>query len=284
VSGTSHARPGRLVARLLALAGLLLGLGVTGLAGAETSTAAACSSSSGVTVVVDYGSLGGTSVGCARSGGSGLDVLTAAGHAVTFVSPRQPGFVCTIDRRPDPCNGAPSSAYWSYWHAAPGGTWSYSTSGAASTHPKAGTVEGWAFGAGKPPAMRPPSAPRPATSSASRTSASRPASTATSSGGGSTAAASPSPRATATATASASASASASVTSTGSTDAASAAPSPSDGSTPEVLSATRTVGAESTSAASRSAGAGTVVVAVLLVLLLAGAGSLLAWRRRGRDA
>jgi hypothetical protein len=278
VSGTSQARPGRLVGRLLALAGLLLGLGVTGLAGAETATAAACSSSSGITVVVDYGSLGGTSVGCARSTGSGLDVLKAAGHAVTFVSPRQPGFVCTIDRRPDPCNGAPSSAYWSYWHAAPGGTWSYSTSGAASTHPKAGTVEGWAFGAGKPPAMRPPSAPRPATSSATRTSASRPASTSTSSGRGSTAVVSPSPRTTA------STSATASVTSAASTDPASAAPSPSDGSTPEVLSATHTVRAESTSAASRSAGAGTVVVAVLLVLLLAGGGGLLAWRRRGRDA
>jgi hypothetical protein len=156
VSSTSrHLRPGRLVARLLAVIGLLLTMGVACLAGADTSTAAACTSSSGVTVVVDYGSLGGTSVGCARSTGSGIDMLQAAGHTVTYVSPRQPGFVCTIDRLPDPCNGAPSSAYWSYWHASAGGTWSYSTVGAASTHPKAGTVEGWAFGTGVAPGATP---------------------------------------------------------------------------------------------------------------------------------
>ena len=95
-----------------------------------------------------------------------VDVLKAAGHTATYL-PRQPGMVCRIDSLPDPCNGAPVTAYWSYWQASPGGSWSYSTVGAASTHPKNGTVQGWAFGAGKPPAMRPPAVSRPKTTSTS---------------------------------------------------------------------------------------------------------------------
>jgi hypothetical protein len=70
--------------------------------------------------------------------------------------PRLPGFVCTIDHLPKRCNGAPVSAYWSYWHARRHGKWTYSSLGAASYHPKAGWVEGWAFGNGKPPRMSPP--------------------------------------------------------------------------------------------------------------------------------
>ena len=67
-----------------------------------------------------------------------------------------PGFICTIDHRPKKCNGAPVSAYWSYWHAKPHGKWSYSNLGAADYHPKPGWVEGWAFGNGKPPKISPP--------------------------------------------------------------------------------------------------------------------------------
>jgi hypothetical protein len=274
VTSTSrHLRPGPVVARLLAVTGLLLAMGVAGLAAADTSTAAACPSSSGVTVVVDYGSLGGTSVGCATSPGTGIEVLRAAGHSVEYV-PRQQGLVCTIDRRPDPCNGAPTTAYWSYWHAEPGGTWSYSTQGAVTYGAKSGTVEGWAFGAGKPPAMRPPSRPRPApsTTSASRTTASRPTSTwaAGSSGGSATKATTPAPTAPTTTTASPTAS-------------ATTAPSPSPEPSTDAPTAARTDAAAPTSATSSSGGTGTVVVAALLVLLLAGGGGVLAWRR-SRDA
>ena len=136
-------------------------LGSVGLAAAPAATAAGCAAS-GVSVVVDAGATGGTSTRCASGDpGSGLAALSSAGHAYTFV-PRQPGFVCTIDRAPDPCNGAPASAYWSYWHARPGGSWTYSTLGAGSFDPPAGSVEGWAFGSGAPPGVRPPAiAPRP---------------------------------------------------------------------------------------------------------------------------
>lgn len=137
-------------------------LGSVGLAAAPAATAAGCAAS-GVSVVVDAGATGGTSTRCVSGDpGSGLAALSSAGYAYTFV-PRQPGFVCTIDRAPDPCNGAPASAYWSYWHARPGGSWTYSTLGAGSFDPPAGSVEGWAFGSGAPPRVRPPaaSAPRP---------------------------------------------------------------------------------------------------------------------------
>jgi hypothetical protein len=129
---------------------------------APAAEAAACSGSTGVTVVVDFGSLGGgVQTGCAGGNpGSGLAALSAAGHGYTFV-PRQPGLVCQVDSRPNPCNGAPTTAYWAYWHASRGGSWRYSTLGAGGYDPAPGTVEGWAFGAGRQPGLAPPGAPAP---------------------------------------------------------------------------------------------------------------------------
>lgn len=121
--------------------------------------AAACGSKhkKGVTVVVDLRKFHrGIKVGCDPTRpASGLVALRRAGFSYTFV-PRLPGFICRIDSEPKKCNGAPASAYWSYWHARPHGKWIYSTLGAASYHPKSGWVEGWAFGNGKPPGISPP--------------------------------------------------------------------------------------------------------------------------------
>lgn len=147
--------------RSIAGAGALLVAAAGLAAGAPPAEAAACSGSTGVTVVVDFGSLGGVQTGCAGGDpGSGLAALSGAGHGYTFV-PRQPGLVCQIDTRPNPCNGAPTTAYWSYWHASRGGSWSYSTVGAGGYDPKPGTVEGWAFGAARQPGIAPPAAPAP---------------------------------------------------------------------------------------------------------------------------
>ena len=140
---------------------------------APTATAAACSGSTGVTVVVDFGSLGGgAQVACVPGDPtSGLRALAGAGYGYTFAS-RQPGLVCRINGKPaeDPCvNAPPTTAYWSYWHATRGGVWVYSTAGAGSRDPAPGTVEGWAFGAGRPPAVAPPApaaAPKPTTTAA----------------------------------------------------------------------------------------------------------------------
>jgi hypothetical protein len=125
---------------------------------ARAAAAGKCSGKTGINVVVDSTKLKGgkVQIGCdKKKPASGLAALKRAGFSYTFV-PRHPGFICTIDRRPNKCNGAPTTAYWSYWHAKPHGKWMYSKLGAGSYHPKAGTVEGWAFGNGKAPKIPPP--------------------------------------------------------------------------------------------------------------------------------
>ena len=151
-------RPGRVISAL-AVAVLLAAALVTIVAKAAPANASACGSAHkrGVTVVVDFRHFRGKiDVRCdARRPATGLAALRAAKFGYTFV-PRQPGFICRINKKPNKCNGAPTSAYWSYWHAKPHGKWTYSTLGAGSYHPKSGWVEGWAFGNGKPPGISPP--------------------------------------------------------------------------------------------------------------------------------
>ncbi|GGU25248.1 hypothetical protein [Lentzea flava] len=110
----------------------------------------------GVKVVVDFTALGGgVETGCAPGDpATGLVALKDAGFPYTFV-PRMPGLVCQIKLLPNPCTKPTTTAYWSYWHATPGGTWTYSTSGAGSHDPAPGTVEGWSFGAGTAPGVTP---------------------------------------------------------------------------------------------------------------------------------
>jgi hypothetical protein len=125
------------------------------LAGAQSSPAQAANCS-GVTVVVDFSGLGGgVQTGCAPGDPvSGLSALQGAGFGYSFV-PRQPGFICQINSAPNPCNGAPATQYWSYWHGQ-SGSWSYSNAGAGTSNPAPGAVEGWAFGAGQAPGINPP--------------------------------------------------------------------------------------------------------------------------------
>lgn len=153
-------RPRRGVRRTLttvALSLLLAAALLVAITKATPAYASACAGKKGITVVVDFSKLHGkVRIGCDHNKPStGLAALRGAGFKYTFV-PRRPGFVCTINHRPKNCNGAPTSAYWSYWHASPHGKWKYSTLGAGSFHPKAGSVEGWAFGKGKPPKISPP--------------------------------------------------------------------------------------------------------------------------------
>lgn len=117
---------------------------------------ASASPCANVRVVVDFAALGGgVQSGCTDIDPSdGLIALDRAGFKYSFV-PRQPGFVCRINELPNPCTKPTTSAYWSYWHATPGGTWTYSNAGAGSHDPAPGTVEGWAFGAGVAPSTAP---------------------------------------------------------------------------------------------------------------------------------
>lgn len=142
--------------RLLALAAAIAATGAGALSLASIAQAASCGNLAGVTIVVEYGDPVATAVDCAPGDpATGLEALKSTGHGYTFV-PRNPGFVCTIDARPNPCNDGPANAYWSYWHAQPGGSWSYGSTGAGSYDPPPGSVDGWAFGSGKPPRSRPP--------------------------------------------------------------------------------------------------------------------------------
>ncbi len=150
----SFRRPLAPLAAAAALTAALLGAST---AAAPPAHAAACSGTTGVTVVVDFTALGGTiQTGCALGDpSSGLAALTGAGFSYAF-HPRFPGLVCRINALPNPCNGAPATAYWSYWHASHGGAWSYSSLGAGSYDPAPGEVEGWAFGAGSQPGITAP--------------------------------------------------------------------------------------------------------------------------------
>jgi hypothetical protein len=126
----------------------------------QASPDAACQSTTkGVTEVVDFGKLkktGKIKTACDPTNPkTGLAALKGAGFTYSFV-PKYPGFVCRIDTLPNPCNGAPATAYWSYWHAKRGGKWVSSKVGAGSYHPAPGSVEGWAFGSGQKPAISPP--------------------------------------------------------------------------------------------------------------------------------
>lgn len=156
--GTRTAFAARAVT-VLAVATLLATALVTFAGRTAPAAAAACGSKhkKGVTVVVDLRKFHkGIKVGCDPTRpATGLVALRKAGFSYSFV-PRHPGFVCRIDKEPRSCNGAPATAYWSYWHARPHGKWMYSKLGAASYHPKSGWVEGWAFGKGKPPGISPP--------------------------------------------------------------------------------------------------------------------------------
>lgn len=147
--------------------GLLVAAGAASPPAAGASTVAVenwtdgpCPTSSGVTVVVDFQELGGTTlVRCAAGRpASGRDVLTTAGIDYREAL-RSAGFVCRINNKPanDPCvNASPTNAYWSYWLAVRGGQWCYSGVGAATLDPVEGTVQGWSFSLNRSAGTAPP--------------------------------------------------------------------------------------------------------------------------------
>lgn len=133
---------GGLILSLVCAAGALLPVDHASAA----TTASACT---GVTVVVDFSDLGGgVKLGCAASGfDTGRDALQSAGFTPTD---SQPGLVCTIDAKPDPCPTTFKGSYWSYWHGESGDAkWTSYQVGADSSHPVAGSVEGWRYNDGK---------------------------------------------------------------------------------------------------------------------------------------
>jgi hypothetical protein len=152
----SRPRPGGGRVTAVSALALLLALLLPG-----TASPAAADACDGVWVVVDARELGGSvTTRCAPGDpGDGVQALESAGHRVDYV-PGQPGFICQLDQRPNPCPGVPpEDAYWSYWHAEPGGSWVYSGRGGLNRDPAVGTADGWRFGDGSQP---PPAPPAPA--------------------------------------------------------------------------------------------------------------------------
>ncbi|WP_104096067.1 hypothetical protein [Terrimesophilobacter mesophilus] len=152
------ARPG---IRMLAVAAIAIGtLGAQGVVGSTAAVAADASCSDGVTVVVDFSDLtvdgksGTVEVGCAPGDPQdGRAALTAAGFTATD---SQPGFLCAIDSRPDPCPETFDGSFWAYWHATPQGEWTSYQVGADASDPVPGQIEGWRYNDGTtPPGIAP---------------------------------------------------------------------------------------------------------------------------------
>lgn len=170
---------------LVAGPGFLLG-------SAPAAGAATCTSSGGVSVVVDYRELGGATVTACAADGAGKSaaaIFDSVGVSLSYAT-RQPGFVCRVNGVPtsDPCvNASPSNAYWGLWWAdGSKASWTYSSYGAASLTVPAGGSVGWSWqqdrtaGTTVPPAVAPPvtaaSTPSPTPTSSPTSSPSAPAS------------------------------------------------------------------------------------------------------------
>ena len=112
----------------------------------------------GVTVVVDTGSS--SSTRCAAGDpSSAWRRCTAAGYAVTPIQqfPGRPSAASTASRPTRPCvRMPPADAYWAFFHAHRGGSWTYSSSGAASYDPAPGTVVGFRVRLGRSSRARRP--------------------------------------------------------------------------------------------------------------------------------
>ncbi|HVU60998.1 MAG TPA: hypothetical protein VHA79_06765 [Mycobacteriales bacterium] len=100
-----------------------------------------------VGLIIDSHAIGGSvSDRCVnvRAGATGVGVLEAAGHSVTF---RRDGLLCTIDGVPSSgCDDIDNTHYWAYFHRAPDATtWSYSNDNMSTYKPVNRSTEGWVY-------------------------------------------------------------------------------------------------------------------------------------------
>jgi hypothetical protein len=156
------------------LLGLVVAMATTPAASRADDANHACDDGDGVTIVVDFGSLGGgVNVRCgAQPIKNGFDVFRHANVSYETVSGSE--FVCRIAGKPGPqsedcTNTPPGDAYWTYWYAKPGGEWKYSNLGPGSRKPPPGSYDGWVFNSGEPrhaPGYPPPPAPATTTTAA----------------------------------------------------------------------------------------------------------------------
>lgn len=151
--------------RFVRLAAATVLVAAAGLTAPAPAYAAACSTSDGVSVVVDFHELGGglQQVCDAVGGGQKASSLFPDnGFPLDYVQ-RQPGFVCRVSDAPadDPCvNTPPANAYWGvWWSDGTSSGWTYSSVGVGSlTIPDGGSVAlSWNGSSAKsPPGASPP--------------------------------------------------------------------------------------------------------------------------------
>jgi len=293
---------------VVALATATVVLPVGGL-GATSATAATCAAGGGVSVVVDFNSLGGGVQTACVAGGGGEKapaLLDAAGHTLTRVRTQQ-GFVCRVDDLPsqeqEACqNTPPADAYWGlWWSNGTSGTWTYSTVGVDGlTIPDGGSVAlSWDDVDGSaPPSATPPKAAASSPSSAPASSpAASPTKKATPAAGGGGTSGSPSGGSSSSSSAEASSSATAGPSATGTTDEsaterkrarkgrdsdeATASATPTGSATPEdEPSADTAAERRTTEAAAAEADGLPVWVAPVALLVLAAGGGAAVWLRR----
>jgi hypothetical protein len=291
-----------------------------------------CKTKKGVTVVVDFNELGGGIVvrcapGPVGSGYTGLDALQDAGFTPEGTKRWGLQFVCRIAGKPAPdqklpikgdpnyreacVDTPPAEAFWSYWYAPNGGTWTLSAEGPVNRDAIPGGFEGWSFSlnhsqqtapppgvAPKRPHEPPPTTPPPTTPHSSPPHTS-PHSTPPTHGGGSGSTGRPptSPPSTRQATTAAGPTSTATPGSRRHRDGAGArspgppsttssavAPAPTDN--PVAVghnAAGEKVSGQLPSGSTRSTGSPAAAVAGVLVLAVLAAGGYVAWRRRARS-
>ncbi len=144
-----------------------------GLTSASPAAATACSGTTGVSLVVDFGAFGGgVQTSCAPDGAGqkASSLFPAAGYPLSYVQ-NEPGFVCRVAALPsqqdEPCvNTPPDDAYWGlWWSDGKSGNWSYSNYGATSLKVPDGAWIGFAWkqgsGEANAPRITPKAAPAP---------------------------------------------------------------------------------------------------------------------------
>ncbi len=159
---------GGTVSLLRAVAGAVVALAVVLVAIAAPAArvdaaSEACTTTIGVTVIVDFTHFGGDlQRGCAPGRPSdALVALHRAGFTTAGTLQYGDAFVCRIDDRPSPRHEActstpPAAASWSFYTArASDSRWTYQSVGVLSYQPAPGTIEAFAFGRLAEPGIAP---------------------------------------------------------------------------------------------------------------------------------
>ncbi|TQK72211.1 hypothetical protein [Nocardioides sp. SLBN-35] len=129
------------------------------------ASAAACDSSTGVTVVVDSNELGaGISAGCdANGGGTAANNFADAGYTIEYSQAAgMNGFVCKVNGKPSDGDCTQTDAYWSlWWSDGRTGTWTYASIGVGGLKVPDGGYVAFAWHQGSGRAAPPDVAPTP---------------------------------------------------------------------------------------------------------------------------